>query len=107
MFVIDTTDNRFVNLFRPPLGRTERASERAGLSFVHGGGGLTGTQPDSPRPAPKFVFRGAEEEATLAVAVGVADDDGDDVFTAAAAAAAAAVVTVVVDVVGAECSPSR
>ena len=100
LFVIDTTDNRFVNLFRPPLGRTERASERAGLSFVHGGGGgLTGTQPDSPRPAPKFVFRGAEEEATLAVAVGVADDDGDDVF--------AAVVTVVVDVVGAECSPSR
>ena len=48
------------------------------------------------------MFREAEEEATLAVAVGVADDDGDDVFTAAAA-----VVTVVVDVVGAECSPSR
>ena len=44
------------------------------------------------------MFREAEEEATLAVAVGVADDDEDDV---------AAVVTVVVDVVGAECSPSR
>ena len=71
------------------------------VSFVHGGG-LTGTQPDSPRPAPKFVLSDADEEAT--VAVGAADVAKDVAF---AAAADAVVVTVVADVVGAECSPSR
>ena len=81
--------------------QTSAWSHRAGLPFVHGGG-LTGTQPDSPRPAPNFVFREAEVEATGAVAVGAVDDeDEDDALTAAAVAIA------LVELVGAECSPTR
>ena len=72
-----------------------------GLSFVHGGG-RTGTQPDSPRPAPKLVFSEAAEEAT--VAIGAADVAREVAF---AVAADAVVVTVVAEVVGAEFSPSR
>ena len=76
--------------------QTSAWSHRAGLPFVHGGG-LTGTQPDSPRPAPNFVFRDAEVEAVGAVD----DEDEDDALTAAA------VVIALVELVGAECSPTR
>lgn len=95
MFVIDTShdeDNRFVNSdFRCSPVRPSWP-ELTGLFFVHGGG-LTGIQPDSPRPAPKFVFSEAEEP-TVAVAF-------------AAAVGSRVVVAVAVDVVGAECSLSR